>query len=743
MARMNKKDWKKYLHNPHPVLKAAFIGAGIFLLVCGVAILSVAFTPIPDLNSFDARKVSESTKIYDRTGKTVLYDLNHDMRRNVVPLTQMSKNLQLATIAIEDDKFYQHSGVRFTSVVRAIIADIQEGSFAQGGSTITQQVVKNTILTGKKSPIRKVQEWILAWKLEGKYTKDEILEFYLNVTPYGGTLYGAEAASRAFFGKSASDLSIAESAYLAALPQAPTFYSPYGNNREALDERKDRVLDRMHVLGYIDDANYESARREAVTFSRQQNGGIIAPHFVFYVEQYLEQKYGTDVVTQGLSIITTLDVDLQNDAEEIVNRYALINEGKFNAENAALVAIDPKTGQILTMVGSRNYFDPNIDGNYNIALAPRQPGSAFKPFVYATAIAKGYTPESVLFDLPTQFSTACSPSDVYNSEPPCYAPGNYDMTFRGPMTFTTALQQSINIPAVQTLYLAGIGNVIDLATRMGIQGLGDPKSYGLSFALGAAEVRLLDLVSAYGVFANDGIRHAPTGILEVKDKTGKVLEKYEERGEMVLDTNVAHQMAAIMSNNEARIPAYAANNPLTFSGYDVAAKTGTTNESRDAWTVGYSPTIAVGAWAGNNDNRPMVKEIAGYIVAPMWHEFMEKALAKAPSEVFEEPPVTPSDLAPALRGQSFVQGPDGTMSAHSLLYWTNKDAPRSGPPLNPASDPQFNYWEAPIQAWIASGGAIAPRPNATSTEAILEQINDLIEEAADLQRKQRPDIGGQ
>lgn len=743
MARMNTKSWKKHLENPHPLLRAAFIAGGIVLLACGIAVLSVAFTPIPDLNSFDARKVSESTKIYDRTGKTILYDLNHDMRRNVVPLSQMSKNLQLATIAIEDDKFYQHSGVRFTSVIRAIIADIQAGGLVQGGSTITQQVVKNTILTGKKTPIRKIQEWILAWKLEGKYTKDEILEFYLNVTPYGGTLYGAEAASRAFFGKSAQDLTVAEAAYLAALPQAPTFFSPYGNNRDGLDARKNQVLARMEALGYIDEATYEQAKNESVTFSRQQNGGIIAPHFVFFVEQYLEQKYGADVVNQGLTIITTLDTELQNDAEEIVNRYALANEGRFNAENAALVAIDPKTGQILTMVGSRNYFDPDIDGNYNIALAPRQPGSAFKPFVYATALNKGYTPESVLFDLPTQFSTACSPSDVYNSEPPCYAPGNYDQTFRGPMTFTTALQQSINIPAVEALYLAGIGNVIELATRMGIQGLGDAKDYGLSFALGAAEVRLLDLVSAYGVFANDGIRHAPTGVLEVRDKTGKVLEKFEERGELALDTNVAHQMASIMSNNEARIPAYAANNPLTFPGYDVAAKTGTTNESRDAWTVGYSPTIAVGVWAGNNDNRPMVKEIAGYIVAPMWHEFMAKALAKVPSEVFEEPPATPSDLAPALRGQSFVQSADGTMSAHSLLYWTNKDNPRSGPPVNPASDPQFAYWEAPIQAWIASGGAIAPRSTATSTENIIDQINDLIEEAADLQRQQRPDIGGQ
>ncbi|MEK7079729.1 MAG: PBP1A family penicillin-binding protein [Patescibacteria group bacterium] len=729
MKKDSWKKWKKHFESPHPLMRAGYIVAGVLLLICGIAILSVAFTPIPDLNSFDARKVSESTKIYDRTGKTVLYDLNHDMRRNVVPLEDISPLLQEATISIEDDKFYTHSGVRLTSFIRALIADVQTGSFAQGGSTITQQVVKNTILTGKKTPIRKIQEWILAWKLENKYTKKEILEFYLNVTPYGGTLYGAEAASRNFFGKSAKDLSLSEAAYLAALPQAPTYYSPYGNNRAALDERKNKVLLRMKELGYIDATQYDAARKEAITFSRQQNGSILAPHFVFFVEQYLEEKYGADVVTQGLSITTTLDVDLQSDAEEIVKRYALSNQTKFNAENAALVAIDPKTGQILSMVGSRDYFDPAIDGNYNIALAPRQPGSSFKPFVYAAALLKGYTPESVVFDLPTQFSTTCAPTDVYNSEAPCYAPGNYDDKFRGPMTFTTALAQSINIPAVQTLYLAGIKNVITLANRMGIQGLGDPSSYGLSFALGAAEVRLLDLTSAYGVFANDGIRNAPTGILEVRDRTGKVLEKYEDRPEAVLDSGVARQISSMLSNNEARFPEYPANNPLHFNEYDVAAKTGTTNESRDAWTVGFTPSVAVGVWAGNNDNRPMVKEIAGYIVAPMWHEFMGRALAKYPPEVFKEPPAIPDTAPPALRGVSLVPQPDGTQTAHSLLYWTDRNNPLGPPPANPASDSQFQYWEYPIQQWLASGDALPT--GSQDTEALIDKLKDLLQQASD------------
>lgn len=709
---MKKKTFKKgslrrQLENPHPLLRITYIIAGALMLIAGAGILWAALTPIPDLNSFDSRKVAQSTKIYDRTGKTVLYDLNHDVRRNVVSLAEISPNLQKAAIAIEDSSFYSHSGVSFKSTARAILVDIKTGSFAQGGSTITQQVVKNTILSGKKSPIRKFQEWVLAWKLEQRYTKAQILEFYFNVTPYGGTLYGAEVASRAFFGKSANDLTLAEAAYLAAIPQLPTYYSPYGNNRADLDARKNLVLERMRMLGYISKEEEQAARNDAVVFSRQQNNSIIAPHFVFYIEQQLEKTYGPDVVTQGLTVITTLDTELQNAAQSIVKEYAIANTVKFNASNAALVAVDPKTGQILAMVGSRDYFDEKIDGNYNAALALRQPGSSFKPFVYAAALEKGYTPESILFDLPTQFSTACSPSDTSNSEPPCYAPQNYDMKFRGPMTFRSALAQSINIPAVEALYLAGTKNVIDLANRMGITNLKDPKEYGLSFALGAAEVSPLQMASAMGVFANDGVRNPPVGILEVRDIKGKVVEKFTPAPEQAIDAGLARQMASMMSDNAARIPSYAPNNPLNFTDYDVAAKTGTTNESRDAWTVGYSPSLAVAVWAGNNDNSPMVKEIAGYIVAPMWRAFMDNALTKVPKEVFNEPPATPESAPPSLRG---------IITEHSLLYWTNKENPQGPPPLNPYSDPQFMYWEYPIQVWRA--GIV---PEATSTPEISSQ----------------------
>ncbi|MDB5264968.1 MAG: putative penicillin-binding protein [Parcubacteria group bacterium] len=717
-----KRTLASLIENPHPLLRIACIGAGIVLLLVSVSILWVAFTPIPDLNSFDSRKMMESTKIYDRTGKTVLYDLNRDVRRNVVPLSEISPLLQHASIAIEDANFYHHGGVSFTAILRSILVDIQRGELAQGGSTITQQVVKNTILTGKKSVVRKVQEWILAFKLEGKYSKDEILEFYLNVSPYGGTLYGAEAASRAFFGKDANALTLAEAAYLAALPQSPTYYSPYGNNRDALDARKNTVLDRMEELGYITAEEHAQAKDEKVTFSRQQNSSIIAPHFVFYIEQQLETMYGPNVVNQGLAVITTIDADLQNQAEEIVNRYATANEKKFNASNAALVAIDPKTGQIIAMVGSRDYFDEDIDGSYNSALALRQPGSSFKPFVYATALTKGYTPESVVFDLPTQFSTACAASDTSNSEPPCYAPGNYDDKFRGPMTFTTALQQSINIPAVETLYLAGIKNVIALAQHMGIDSLGEAKDYGLSFALGAAEVRLLDLTSAYGVFANDGVRNPATGILEIRDTQGKVLKKFESSPEQVIDSGIARQMDSILSNNEARFPEYPPQNPLHFDEYDVAAKTGTTNESRDAWTVGFSPSIAVGVWAGNNDNTPMVKEIAGYIVAPMWHEFMAAALAKYPKEYFAEAPAIPETAPAALRGVIYVPQADGSTGVHSLLHWTDKNNPQGAPPANPWSDSQYAYWEYPIQTWLA-GAATQAASVATSTNATVDTAN--------------------
>jgi len=698
----------RLIHTPNPFIRAAYVLAGLVFLIIGVSILWVAFTPIPALNSFDPQKVADSTKIYDRTGTTILYDLNHNMKRQVVPLADISPNLQHATISIEDAHFYQHGGVSFTGIARSFLVDIFRMSLSQGGSTLTQQVVKNTILTGKKSIIRKLQEWILAERLEEKYSKNQILEFYFNVTPYGGTLYGAQAASRSFFGKDAKDLDIAESAYLAAIPQLPTYYSPYGNNRSSLDIRKNIVLDKMLEYGYITKEQHDQAKNEKVTFQRQQENSIIAPHFVFYLEQQLEQQYGPDVATQGLTVISTIDVDLQNKMQDIVDQYAPQIQKNYNASNESVVAIDPKTGQILGMIGSRDYFDTQIDGNYNAALALRQPGSSFKPFVYATDLQKGFTPDTIVFDLPTQFSTVCAPSDNFNDTSPCYAPGNYDSKFRGPMTFTTALAQSINIPAVKALYLAGIPNVLNLAKNMGITSLGQPKDYGLSLALGAAEVRLLDITSAYSAFANDGTLNPPTGILKVTDSHGNVVQEYKAQSRQVLDPEIAREMSSMLSNNEARQPEYPPDNPFHFSGYDVAAKTGTTNESRDAWTIGYTPSIAIGVWAGNNDNTPMVKEIAGYIVSPMWHDIMGYALTKYPQEFFTPPQPIPDSVPGALRGLYS----DG-VSYHDMLYWVNKDNPRGGG--NSMGDGQFPYWEYPI-------GGYSPGMNYSSTSSSTQVV---------------------
>ena len=689
---------KKY----HYVVALLLIVVGVMFMLAGAGIIWIALTPTPDIDSFGSREISQSTKIYDRTGTVLLYDLNTETKRDIVSLASTSPYIQKATVAIEDSGFYQHSGVRITSILRAMLADLVGASLSQGGSTITQQVVKNSILTNTKSISRKVHEWVLAIKLEQKYSKDQILETYLNEIPYGGTIYGVEAASELYFGTNAANLTLAEAAYLAAIPQAPSYYSPYGSHKDALTTRQQLVLSRMKQLGFITDAEYQTARNEKVVFNPQQPSSIIAPHFVFYIRQYLENKYGAqELASGGLKIITTLDATLQHTAEGLVNQYALSNVTKFKASNASMVAIDPKTGQILAMVGSRNYFDKQIDGSYNATTALRQPGSTFKPFVYSAALLKGFTTDTAIYDVPTQFSTSCRPNDNYNDTPPCYAPSDYDNKFRGAMTFTTALAQSINVPAVKAAYLAGIPNILSLVGSFGIDTLGDPKQYGLSLALGAGDVSLLELTNAYAIFANDGVRNPVTGILSVTDAGGNVLEQYTPAPVQVLDTNVAREMSSMLSNNQARYPEYPASNPLNIPGYDVAAKTGTTNDYRDAWTIGYTPSIVLGTWAGNNDNSPMVKEIAGYIVAPMWNAIMTKALTEYPKAYFSEPDPEPAGLSSVLTGQA---GP------HELLYYIDKNNPQGASPINPSQDPQYAYWEYGLQSWF--GGSV---PTASSS----------------------------
>jgi membrane peptidoglycan carboxypeptidase len=520
-------EQKKLHHKKHSFLykiahNSFLIFVGIGLFVFGALLIWLTTVKIPDFSSFENRSVLRSTKIYDRTGKILLYDLHKDIKRTEVKLGDMNPWVQKATIAIEDDQFYNHSGVRVKAIIRAAFSTLVKGE-NQGGSTITQQIVKNTLLTKEKTISRKIKEWIIALKIERNMSKDQILEIYLNDAPYGGNVYGVEEASQSYFAKNAKDLTLAESAYLAAIPKAPTFYSPYGNHRDKLDERKNIVLARMKELKIITDNEYTQAKNEVVIWRKAESRGIKAPHFVFFIKEYLENTYGKDIVEQdGLKVITTLNYDMQEEAEEIVLRKALENEKKYQAENASLVAIDPKTGQILTMAGSRDYFDKKIDGAYNIATANRQPGSAFKPIIYALAFEKGYRPDTILFDLPTEFNASCTSSGyntVTGGEDSCYSPTNYNGRFNGPLTIRKSLGGSINIPAVKMLYMVGINNAITLAREMGLTTLTDPDRYGLSLVLGGGEVKLIELTSVYGTFATSGIHHPYTGILKIEDKS--------------------------------------------------------------------------------------------------------------------------------------------------------------------------------------------------------------------------------
>ncbi len=699
---MSIKFWKQFI----------LILTVSFLIITGCVALWVTTLRIPDLSSFQDKALEQSTKIYDRTGQIVLYNVNQNVRRQVVPFDQISQNVKNATIAIEDENFYTHKGIEITSIIRAIVADLKTLEFSQGGSTITQQVIKNSLLTTDKKISRKIKEWVLALKLERQMSKDGILNLYLNSTSYGGSYYGVEEASLHFLGKSSKDLTIAEAAYIAALPQAPSLYSPYGNHKNLLDDRKNRVLLKMKELNYITEAQYNAARAEVVTFKPLDDHSIKAPHFVMYVKEYLVQKYGEDVVNNGeLKVITSLDYDLQKQAEEITLKYALENKKNFNAENAGVVAIEPSTGQILTMVGSRDYFDTKIDGNFNVTLAHRQPGSAFKPFAYATAFNKGYTPDTVLFDVPTQFSTTCDaqgkPLNPTAATTTCYSPQNYDLKFRGPMSLRNALDQSINIPAIKVLYLAGIKDTLQTAKDMGITSLGDSNQYGLTLVLGGGEVSPLEMTSAYSVFANNGMRNPYTPILKVTDKNGKVLEEFTPNPTQAIPEQTALLINDVLHDNNARLPLNGAGAPTDFPDKEIALKTGTTNDYKDVWIVGYTPKIAVGAWAGNNNNSPMVKKTSGTIIAPLWRAFMNKVLEKYPAETFKRPDPIDPNLKPILRG--VWQGDQGS-GVHSILYWVDKDNPKGPPPANPQQDPQFTLWETPIQAWVVNNGGNVPSP---------------------------------
>ena len=695
-----------------------------FFFILGIFAAWASIITIPSINNFENRKLSESTKIYDRTGNVVLYDVHGSVRRTAVSLTDISPYIQHASVSIEDADFYTHKGFRPLAFIRAALANVLARSYSQGGSTITQQVVKNALLTQNKTIIRKVEEIILAMRLERVYTKNQILETYLNETGYGGTIYGVQEASQYFFGVDAKDVDLAQAAYLSALPQAPTRLSPYGTHKKELDSRKNLALLKMKEQKYITDDEYAQAVAEKVDFRSATEAGIKAPHFVFYVREYLEGKYGADEVENGgLHVVTTLDYELQQAAEASVAKFTNQMLKNFNASNEALVAIDPKTGQVLSMVGSKGYFDKTIDGAVNITTSSRQPGSSFKPFVYATALEKGYTPETVVFDVQTQFSTACAPTETASDTPPCYSPGNFDGTFKGPMTFRNALAQSENVPAVKVLYLAGIADSLKTARDLGITTLGNANQYGLTLVLGGGEVTLLEMTGAYAVFANDGIKNPPAGILRVEDKSGNILENYTQNASQVLDSQVARQINDILSDNVARTPEFGADSPLYFPGHDVADKTGPTNDFHDVWIIGYTPSIAIGAWAGNNNNSPMAKKIAAFIIAPMWHDFMVKALEKysSPSDAFVAPSPDPDlgNLPPVLQGN---WNADPSQGVHDILYWVNKDNPRGGQGGN-TRDSQYAYWDFPVQLWAQSNGTFTGAVGSGSAAGIVPAAN--------------------
>lgn len=691
-----------------------------------VAALWLANLELPDFASFEDRKVALSTKIYDRNG-VVLYDIHQDIKRTAVPFSDISPYIKNATVAIEDSAFYQHNGIRLRAILRAVTTNLTDGNLlgGQGGSTITQQAVKLTLLTTEKTVSRKVKEWILSLKLEKSMTKEEILGIYLNEVPYGGSIYGVEEATQAFFSKPASDVTLAEAAYLAAVIQRPTYYSPYGNNKDKLDERKDVVLWRMRDLGFITDEEYEAARAEQVSFGEERDLGIKAPHFVLYVKEYLEEKYGEETVREGgLKVITTLDYALQEKAEALALEHALKNKEQYDAENAGIVAMDPKTGQILVMVGSRDYFDEEIDGKYNVALAKRQPGSSFKPFVYATAFKNGYTPETVLFDVATEFNASCGADGVargsYDQEY-CYMPSNFDNEYRGPMTLRDALAQSINVPAVKLLYLVGIDNAIKTAKELGITTLTrSPNDYGLSLVLGGGEVRLLDMVTAYGGFANNGVVNPYQAVLRVEDASGRVLEEFAPSPREVLPKNAALTLSSVLDDDTARIPTFGSGSVMNFGDRSVAAKTGTTNDYRDSWIVGYTPSLVAGVWMGNNDNHSMKNRPSA---GALWRAFMDEALRDMPVERFEEPlphpdyallkPVFRGDWLPSSVGDAVSDAFDAVAGAfgrastrtatrepHAILYYIDKDDIHGAAPADPENaDSQFDHWEYAVRAW--------------------------------------------
>ena len=676
----------------------AILGLGFW----GLIVITRIAKDLPNPEQLVNRQISQSTKIYDKTGQVLLYEIHGQEKRTVIPFEEIPDYVKKATLAIEDQSFYTHPAFDWRAIIRALITDVIKGQIVQGGSTITQQLAKNAFLTSEQTITRKIKELILSYWIEQRYSKDEILNLYLNQVPYGSNAYGIEAAAETYFSKSAKDLNLAEAATLAAMLQAPSYYSPWGLHQNELKERENYVLEQMLNIGFIDKQQEQQAQNFKLEFTSSNIGSIKAPHFVMMVKDYLVNKYGEDVVEKGgLNVITTLDYSLQQLAEKSISEGAQRNTELYQGKNAALVAQDPKTGQILALVGSKDYFDTKNEGNFNVAAQGlRQPGSSIKPIIYITAFKKGYSSETMVFDLPTEFSSynnICPLTNINFSDnnPLCFHPENFDEKFRGPVSFRQALGQSINVPSVKVLYLAGLVDTIKTAQDFGITTLNNPNRYGLSLVLGGGEVKLIDMVSAYSVFSQEGIKHRQSLLLEVKDSEGRILEKYIDQANQIIEPQYARIINNILSDTETRAGLFQNSLNLTvFPDREVALKTGTTNNYKDAWTIGYTPSLVVGVWAGNNNNKPMQKQAGSILAAvPIWHDFMSQAIENQTPEFFNKPENI-SQSKPMLNGQYTING-----EVHDILYYIDKNNPLGLQPSNPESDSQFMNWELPVKSW--------------------------------------------
>ena len=643
-----RKTYQKNKNKERLFFILKFLSFGfLFLIFCSLFLFIYYAKDLPRPEKFTERQLFQSTKIYDRSGQTLLYEIYGEEKRTWVPLNVIPDELKKAVIVSEDANFYRHFGIDLRGVLRSVLINLKIGKPVYGGSTIPQQLIRSTFFSIEKTLGRKVREIILALELDRRYSKDQILEWYLNQVPFGQNTYGVEAASQTYFQKSVSEISSAEAATLSALIQAPSYLSPYGEHKNELLTRKDHILDKLFEAGELKKEEMEEAKKTEIFFAKILQP-IKAPHFTLWIKDYLETKYGENFLREnGLKVYTSLDWELQKLAEKAVEEGAKINKN-YRAFNAALVAINPKNGDILAMVGSKDWFaepypkgcelTPEVDCLFepylNVALRGRQPGSAFKPFVYVTAFKKGYDDKYVVVDEETNFG-------VWGDRE--YIPRNYDGKFRGPVTLRQALAQSLNVPSVKVLdSLAGLEDSIQTAKDFGITTLTKPSSfYGLSIVLGGGEVKLLDMVSAYGVFATEGLSVPPVAILKIEDSQGNIIEENKKTPKRVLDSDPIKIINSILSDNEARAPLFGPRSQMYFEDYPVAAKTGTTEDYRDGWIIGYTPSLVTGVWVGNNDNSSMSNKPGVTVAGPIWREFMEKALLKFPKENFEPPAATP------------------------------------------------------------------------------------------------------